>query len=71
MDLTQFVGARLVGKTLIGRATVQVLAMNAEEPLLFRIALLQAGVSSFLTRLLDQWRSRRSGVLRSNRNSQL
>jgi hypothetical protein len=48
MDLTQFVGARLVGKTLIGRATVQVLAMNAEEPLLFRIALLQAGVSSFL-----------------------
>lgn len=40
----QFVDVRLVGKTPIGRATVQVLAMNAEEPLLFRIALLQADV---------------------------
>jgi len=41
----QFVDGRLVGKTPIGRAMVQVLAMNAEEPLLFRIALLQAGIS--------------------------
>jgi hypothetical protein len=40
----QFVDVRLVGKTPIGRATVQVLAINAEEPLLFRIALLQAEV---------------------------
>jgi len=38
----QFVKALLVGKTPVGRATVQVLAMNADEPLRFRIALLQA-----------------------------
>jgi HNH endonuclease len=35
-----YVDARLLGKTPIGRATVQVLAINAEEPLLFRRALL-------------------------------
>jgi hypothetical protein len=43
----QFVDAHLVGKTPIGRTTVQVLAINAEEPLLFRSALLQAGVPLF------------------------
>ncbi len=43
----QFVDGRLVGKAPVGRATVKVLAMNAEEPLLFRIALLQAGVALF------------------------
>ena len=41
----QLVGHRLVGHTAIGRATVQVLAMNAEELVSFRMALLQAGVS--------------------------
>jgi hypothetical protein len=40
----EFFGARLVGKTPVGRVTVQVLAMNAEQPLRFRIALLEAGV---------------------------
>jgi hypothetical protein len=34
-----------VGKTPVGRATVQALAMNEDEPLRFRMALLQAGVS--------------------------
>ena len=38
----QFAAALLMGKTPVGRATVQVLAMNADEPLRFRIALLQA-----------------------------
>jgi hypothetical protein len=33
-----------MGKTPVGRATVHVLAMNADEPLRFRMALLQAGV---------------------------
>jgi hypothetical protein len=41
----QFVKALLVGKTPVGRATVQVLAMNEDEPLRFRMALIQAGVS--------------------------
>jgi hypothetical protein len=36
--------ARLVGRTAIGRATVQVLSMNAEDLLLIRIALRQEGV---------------------------
>jgi hypothetical protein len=40
----QFVEALLVGTTSVGRATVQVLAMNADEPLRFRTALLQEGV---------------------------
>ena len=35
--------ARLVGRTAIGRATVQVLSMNAEDLLLIRIALRQEG----------------------------
>lgn len=40
----QFAAALLMGKTPVGRATVQVLAMNADEPLRFRMVLLQAGV---------------------------
>jgi hypothetical protein len=36
----EYVDARLLGKTPIGRATVQVLAISAAEPLLFRAALL-------------------------------
>ena len=37
-------GARLVGRTPIGRATVQVLAMNAEDLLAIRIELFTEGV---------------------------
>jgi hypothetical protein len=40
----EFVEARLVGKTPVGRATIQVPAMNADEPLRLRMALLQADV---------------------------
>ena len=40
----RFVEAVVVGKTPVGRATVQLLAMNADEPLRFRMTLLQAGV---------------------------
>ena len=37
----QFNGPRILGKTAIGRVTIQVLAMNAEDLLLFRAELLQ------------------------------
>lgn len=40
----QWDGARLAGRTDIGRATVRVLAMNAEDLLLVRIELLAEGV---------------------------
>jgi 5-methylcytosine-specific restriction endonuclease McrA len=40
----QLVGARIVALTPIGRATVQVLAMNAPAPLQFRLTLLRSGV---------------------------
>jgi hypothetical protein len=40
----QFAEALLVGKTPVGRATVQVLAINADEPLRFRMTLLLTGV---------------------------
>jgi hypothetical protein len=43
----EFEGGRVVGKTPVGRATVQVLAMNAKEPLLFRIELLHTGTTLF------------------------
>ena len=39
----EFEGGRIVGKTPVGRATIQVLDMNAKEPLLFRLELLHAG----------------------------
>jgi hypothetical protein len=39
--------AEIVGKTPIGRVTVQVLAMNADDLLLFRVELLAEGVSLF------------------------
>jgi hypothetical protein len=38
-DHFAFEGPRILGKTPIGRATVQVLAMNADDLLLFRIEL--------------------------------
>ena len=41
----QFEGARIAGKTAIGRATVQVLAMNAPHLLLFRFELIEEGIS--------------------------
>ena len=44
----QFEGARILGRTPIGRATVQVLAMNAEEPLRFRVQVLQEGYTQFI-----------------------
>jgi hypothetical protein len=37
----QFEGPRIVGRTPVGRVTVQVLALNAEELLLFRVELLE------------------------------
>jgi hypothetical protein len=37
----QFEGPRIVGRTPVGRVTVQVLALNAEELLLFRLELLE------------------------------
>jgi hypothetical protein len=40
----QLLGVDLMGNRPVGRATVQVLAMNADELLRFRMALLQAGV---------------------------
>jgi hypothetical protein len=40
-----FEGAVIVGLTPIGRATVQVLAMNAEDLLIFRVELLQEGLT--------------------------
>jgi hypothetical protein len=40
----RFAEAFLVGRTPVGRATVQVLAINADEPVRFRMALLEAGV---------------------------
>jgi hypothetical protein len=40
----QFVSAHIVGRTSIGRATVQVLAMNAAGTYQFRLTLLQSGV---------------------------
>jgi hypothetical protein len=36
----EYIDACLLGKTPIGRATVKVLAINGEEPLSFRMALL-------------------------------
>ena len=42
-DHFEFQGARIAGRTPIGRATVRVLAMNAEEPLLFRDQLIEEG----------------------------
>jgi hypothetical protein len=41
----QFEDARIVGKTPVGRATVQVLAMNAPDLLLLRVELLEEGGS--------------------------
>jgi hypothetical protein len=43
-DHFRFQGARLVGTTPSGRATVQVLAMNAEDLLLLRLELFQENV---------------------------
>jgi hypothetical protein len=40
----QFVHARIVGISPVGRATVQVLAMNADAPFRFRLTLLRSGV---------------------------
>jgi hypothetical protein len=37
--------AEIVGKTAIGRVTVQVLAINAEDLMLLRIELLKEGVA--------------------------
>jgi hypothetical protein len=37
----QFEGPRIVGRTPVGRVTVQVLALNAEDLLLFRVELLE------------------------------
>ena len=39
----EFEGARIVGRTPVGRATVQVLAMNAEDLLLIRVELRNEG----------------------------
>jgi hypothetical protein len=36
-------GARIVGRTPIGRATVHVLAMNADDLLVIRVELLREG----------------------------
>jgi hypothetical protein len=41
----QFEGARIAGTTAIGRATVQVLAMNAPDLLLVRLELIGEGIS--------------------------
>ncbi len=41
----QFDGARLKGKTAIGRVTVHVLAMNADDLLLLRVELLREGIA--------------------------
>jgi hypothetical protein len=38
-------GARIAGRTAIGRATVQVLAMNAADLLLVRLELIREGIS--------------------------
>jgi HNH endonuclease len=40
-------GAEIVGRTAVGRVTVQVLAMNAEDLLLVRVEILAEGVSLF------------------------
>jgi hypothetical protein len=40
----QLDGARIVGRTAIGRVTVQVLAMNADDDLLVRLELLKEGI---------------------------
>jgi hypothetical protein len=40
----RFDGARLVGLTPIGRATIHVLAMNADDLLLFRTEILHEGI---------------------------
>jgi hypothetical protein len=39
----QFEAERIIGKTPVGRATVHVLAINASEPLRFRLELLRTG----------------------------
>ena len=41
----EFEVERILGKTPIGRATVQVLAINASEPLRFRYELIRAGIT--------------------------
>ena len=43
-DHFDFESARIIGKTAIGRATVQVLAMNAQEALRFRAQLISESV---------------------------
>jgi HNH endonuclease len=40
-------GAEIVGKTSIGRVTILVLAMNADDLLLLRVELLAEGISLF------------------------
>jgi hypothetical protein len=41
----EFDGPRLTGRTSIGRVTIQVLAMNAHDLVLFRVELLREGVT--------------------------
>jgi hypothetical protein len=41
----EFDGERILGKTPVGRATVQVLAINARDPLRFRLELLRIGIT--------------------------
>jgi hypothetical protein len=43
-DHFRFDGPRIIGLTPIGRVTVQVLAMNADDLLLFRFELLREGI---------------------------
>lgn len=40
----QFERERIIGNTAVARATVQVLAINAAEPLRFRLELLRIGI---------------------------
>ncbi|MBV8809626.1 MAG: HNH endonuclease [Acidobacteriaceae bacterium] len=44
-DHFEFQRERTLGKTPVGRATVQVMAINASEPLRFRLELLRAGIT--------------------------
>lgn len=44
MDHFQFDGAWLLGLTPIGRVTIHVLAMNADDLLLFRAEILKEGI---------------------------
>jgi hypothetical protein len=45
IDHFRYVDARLLGLTPIGRATINVLAMNAEDLLLLRVELLHEGTT--------------------------